>query len=510
MKVAIILFDDKSNKWNYKNEVFDFFIEALFKLSKTFDIIGWCYFSDDEKALLEQIKSKKDFIPEMVTFGSHLFGENAEYLEASNVYFNSFSTKENHSYDTWRIRSNSGYISTSVLNELKEYKCPNDYKTSLAVLAFSVHKIGAIVSVSNNGDFNKDAIEKLNNKEYGVFLSYTKKRQWLIFNSVINLFFNKKIFFSFKNYFSNNYQKYNTKPSIWRDLEFENININQKTVDIVIPTLGRPNFVYDTLKSINKLDYKFNDVHIIEQKLPDQKSTILEKSINEDWHFSINHILLDKLGLCNARNIGFKESKSDYIIMFDDDILIDYQPQIIENLIYKLEISKSKIISFASNNKKGKAFLEMSYFVSGCSFMIKNDNISPFSQEIEGMGADDQEYNYSIRNNYQRVVYTNEQYINHLRAPMGGWRFDAKTYLPWYHDNNIDVLPGVATIYRYLKYATKNQLKGYKFFTFYRYYGFNIFKYFTFNKKWNKSILWATKVLEGKVQIDVSKGIKKE
>ena len=79
----------------------------MFTLSNQFDYVGWCYLEEEVKGLELLIKDNvSDNIQEMVTYGDHLFLNNSEYLESTNVFFNNFSKSDSKNYDTWRSRKN--------------------------------------------------------------------------------------------------------------------------------------------------------------------------------------------------------------------------------------------------------------------------------------------------------------------------------------------------------------------------------------------------------------------
>lgn len=509
MNNVILTYNIKTLKWQYLNKSYDSFIEGLKDLALTNKVVAWCYSAKDQKELnLYLDENNFGDIPELITFGSHLFLENTEYLEFSNVYFNKFSKNDTNTFDTWRVRSNIGIISASVVNELAVYSFPKNYKSALAVLGYASFFIGAIVSVSNHKRFSNFFIEGLTNKEYIDFVCYSKKKKWVFYYILSTLIFEKKIVLPGKTIFKNSYQDFQPQKVLWKDLYQQDIDMNTIKVDAFIPTLGRPNFVMETLQSIADNNYPIDKFFIVEQKLPGQEKTLLDAVLSKDWGFKIEHVLLEKVGLCNARNVGLSSSNADYIIMLDDDILINNQPNLIKNLIKKLEFTKSKMISFATDNIKGEIPVQLSYMLAGGASLIKNKDILPFNIQIEGLGSDDQEYNFNAHHNFQRIICTNEEYMNHLKAPMGGWRFDAKEYLPWYKDNLIVPLPGPATLYRYIKYASKNQLKGYKVFVFFKYYKFKIWKLLLFSEKWNKSLYWANEILKDKVKINIEEGIK--
>jgi len=507
VKVGLLIYSSENNVWQHHSEPFNSFIEGLQMLSKEFDIVAWCYHIEEKKYLENYIKNTaKPDIHELVTFGSDLFLDNTEYLESSNVFFNQFSKNINNDYDTWRSRSNGGYTTSSIIEKSIKYQFPADYKTALAVFSYFAYRVGAIVRVVNSMGLNTMSLGGLTEREYLKFVSYTKKKKWILYYMISRFVFDKKIITPVKYLFNTNYQEI-TPENLW-NFDATDIDFDQIKVDAFIPTLGRPEYVLQTLKDINQLDVHIRKFIIVEQILPGQKGTLLQNVLDSQWNFEIEHVLLDQLGLCNARNVGLAKSDADYIIMFDDDIRIADQPDLIKNLVVKLEKTQSDIISFASNSKQGTIDIKLSNDVAGCSTLFKNGQIEKFNLQIEGMGSDDQEYNYKVHSIGKRVVYTDQEYMNHLRAPMGGWRFDAKEFLPWFQDNGIVPLPGPVTLHRFLLYSTEKQLKGFKFFIFHRYYKFKLWKLKEFNKRWDKSLNWAKEIMNDRVKLDIKKGIK--
>lgn len=510
MKLALLTYKKTINKWVSEESEFSFFIEALFTLAQDFDCIGWSYFEEEMPNLIRLIeKQYQENIPEMVTFGSELFLDNTEFLEPTNVFFSNFSRTNENDYDSWRCRVNAGYISSQIVECASNYKFPEEYKVALSVLSYFTYRIGGITRVVNLLNFDFKKVEGLSEFEYLSFISYTKKKKWLLYYAICRLIFDKKSINPTRLLFRGNYKVF--KPeNIWNiNKEFykEDITI----VDAFIPTVGRPSFVYQVLKDMDDLNIKIRNFILVEQVLPGQEGSLLKDVLDKKWNnFIVKHILLDQLGLCNARNIGLQSSDADYVIMLDDDIRVLKQPDLLRSLVNKLETAKADVISFATNNRKGNVKISLSNTTSGGASLIKKDHVELFSLEIEGMGSDDQEYNLKIHEKGKRVLYTNEEFVDHLKAPMGGWRFDAKKYLPWFQDDKIEPLPGPATLYRYLIYGTKNQLKGFKFFTFHKYYGYKFWKINEFNKRWNKSLNWAEKIAEGKVSLNIKKGIIKK
>tara|TARA_B110000211_G_scaffold222069_1_gene270358 strand:+ start:1673 stop:3205 length:1533 start_codon:yes stop_codon:yes gene_type:complete len=510
MKSIIIKYNGEH--WEGNNHNYDSFIDALYGVSTDYEYVGWVFFPEEEKFIVEKInKEQENGVPQMVTFGSSLFSDDADYLEFSNVYFNQYSHTENESFDTWRIKQNCGYIKSSILKTFNKQYFPKAYSVSLAVLAYASYASGAVVSVSTIENFNFQKLPLFTTKEYLLFINYIKKKKWLLYFTLCKFLYERKIVFSIKNFFNSNYKNYFIEAGLWNTIAVENNKtFEQKKVDVLIPTLGRPNYLYDVVSDLNKQEFKIEKLIIVEQKLPNQTKTLLEKILKTNWNFPIQHFLLDQIGLCNARNFGMEKSTSDYVLMFDDDVRIEYQKNFIYNLLKKIELSNAYAISFGTNGKKGEVAIKMTNELAGGASLLKRKNYLPFNKQIEGMGSDDQEYNFSVRSKFRRVVCTDEVYVNHLKAKVGGWRFDASNYLPWYKDNNIIPLPGPATLYRYLKFATPNQIKGYKLFVFFKYYKSKPWRYFEFNKRWNKSIYWAKQIQQDNVYFNSMDGIIKE
>lgn len=90
-------------------------------------------------------------------------------------------------------------------------------------------------------------------------------------------------------------------------------------IGIVIPVYNKERFISTTLDSINNLTIKPNEVIIIDDGSTDRSLEIIK---NIKLKTKCNIITQRNQGVSKARNIGIKESISDYILFLDaDDIL---------------------------------------------------------------------------------------------------------------------------------------------------------------------------------------------
>ena len=75
-------------------------------------------------------------------------------------------------------------------------------------------------------------------------------------------------------------------------------------IDVIIPTIGRSNYVHNVLKDLAQQTHLPKRVIIIEQH-PDPASTSdLDFIYSKSWPFAIKHQFIHQTGACNARNLA--------------------------------------------------------------------------------------------------------------------------------------------------------------------------------------------------------------
>jgi glycosyltransferase involved in cell wall biosynthesis len=94
-------------------------------------------------------------------------------------------------------------------------------------------------------------------------------------------------------------------------------------ISIIIPVYNVEEFITDCLESV--IDEKYSDlveIIIVNDCSTDRSKEIIMKKIKSKRNFSlINNVT--NLGLSSSRNIGLKESKSDFVLFLDSDDVIN-------------------------------------------------------------------------------------------------------------------------------------------------------------------------------------------
>ena len=217
------------------------------------------------------------------------------------------------------------------------------------------------------------------------------------------------------------------------------------------------------------------------------------------WPFVMVHRFIHQTGACNARNIAIKELHSEWVFMADDDIRIPKDS--IEKVIYFLETNKCKVVTLACLRDGDSVVQEhvsqWNSFGSGCSVVASEVVKSTwFNMSYEHGFGEDTDYGMQLRNKGYDVLYNPQIELQHLKAPIGGFRNPIKK--PW---ETTEILPKpspTVMLFR-LKHTTKQQLQGYKLVLFIKFYKKqkvkNPIAYIKKMKKaWNSSVNWANKL----------------
>ncbi len=136
---------------------------------------------------------------------------------------------------------------------------------------------------------------------------------------------------------------------------FSNINKENIKISVILPTFNRGNLIEKSIKSV--LNQTFNNIEIliIDDGSNDNTKDII-KNIDDK---RIKYIKLGKnKGACNARNVGIKKARGEYITFQDsDDILYPF----------KLEKQLKNLI----NNNSSLDFCKIRIFENDSYYYLK-------------------------------------------------------------------------------------------------------------------------------------------
>lgn len=227
------------------------------------------------------------------------------------------------------------------------------------------------------------------------------------------------------------------------------MSFTKNTITIGIPTLNRQKYLQSTVQNIieNKIPLII-DIIIVDQT-NDYNIINENKLFFNSLNFNINYIHSEVPSVCRARNTIIKESNADIIYFIDDDIILTKKT--IEEHLYLYECSNvvstigkiyNRINSFeieeldilkpsigTVENFPNENIVDTNFQGSGIScnqtFLRKILlEINGFDENFIGGYYEDTDIVNRIKKNGYNIGFNPKAYILHLKAPMGGLRFD--------------------------------------------------------------------------------------
>lgn len=493
--------------WDYKNSksiscVSKTISDGLLELSKTFSnaLLIWCNKSLTDVLNIDELDKifhhKNMLVSYRISKKPYLTDAIGYVTETPFININ-----KSVEYPTWLMSSDVGGINTSVLLKLESqlfFDSNFDYFLNslarlcmpLGLFCYSSPKLlkrHVKVETKKVDSFTLFKFVKQHYKAVWVYLLFINfvlhEKKTPLLALIRSLFYSRRIV-SFTDFNALNDESLNKK------------NIENLEVDVVIPTIGRKKYLYDTLKDLTHQTLLPKNIIIVEQNPDTKTKTELDYLNNETWPFKINHHFTHKTGACNARNIALNTVNSDWVFLADDDIVLENN--FIEKASHTVNQLGYNAFTFSCYLKNEiptfKFVKQWENFGSGCSF-VKTEVLKDikFSKAFEYGFGEDADFGMQLRNKGVDVVYLPEPSILHLKAPIGGFR--VKPELAW-KDDDIQPKPSPTVMLYLIKHQSKKQILGYKTTLFLKYYKHqnisNPFKYYqVFKKQWNRSQFWA-------------------
>lgn len=481
--------------------------ETLFEIATLFpeELVIWCHFDlksnlnfSEFEAIFHHQKIMASYSPLQNSFLSEAIG----YVEESPF----ININKKVTYPTWLMSSCVGGIQASVLLAFKEQiKVSHNFEYFLhslaklgmpkGLLCYSEPKL--LKGISNKNKINKDSNFVLFRF---VKQHYRANKVFLLF---LNLFLYERKIVLLPFIFSLFYFQRNLKNNFLENIKVQSAKkvVELGTIDVIIPTIGRKEYLYDVLKDLSKQTHLPEKVIIVEQNPNANSVSDLDYLNNETWNFEIKHIFTHQAGACNARNLALSEVKSEWVFMADDDIRIDNE--FLNEIFLKIKQCGNNAITIAcyekgySINKKHKIQMQWGTFGSGCS-IVKNEFLkgTKYNKGFEFGYGEDSDFGMQLRNSGTDILYFPKPEIIHLKAPIGGFRI--KPVLAWQNEI-IQPKPSPTVMLYKLLHLNEKQISGYKTILFFKFYKMqpikNPIKYFhRFNEKWERSLYWANQL----------------
>lgn len=499
-KVVEVNCDDEIIRFSQKNVAKTLIATAALFSDK---LMVWCHY--DVKSNLDFSHLDRIFHHNKI-LASYNLGKNLFLNEAIGYVDESpyIKINENVIYPTWQTSSYVGGIHASVLLKLKdELHTDNNFDYflhSLSKLAMPLGLLCYSEPLLVKDTSNKFENVKGNKLDLFKFVKQHYKTRW-VFLLFLNLVLFEKQTPFIALFFSLFYRKRKLCFNLLKEINVKSSNktISLGSIDVIIPTIGRREYLYDVLKDLSIQTHLPKNIIIVEQNPTFDSVSELEYINEENWPFKIKHTFTHQAGACNARNIALSKVESEWVFMADDDIRIEQY--FIESSIEIINTYGVNAITFSCLRKNDRLiynnFFQWPTFGSGCSIVKFNQikNIK-FDFKYEFGFGEDADFGIKLRNQGIDILYSPNPKIEHIKAPIGGFR--TKPVLAWSNDA-IQPKPS-PTIMLYKKlHLSKQQQNGYRIILFFKFYKVQHIKnpilyFINFNKQWQRSLYWANKL----------------
>ncbi len=476
--------------------------QGLSKLAVQFpkSKIGWCKEPFQEYMNVNEIVSLFHHDKMMLSYNPTAFnylGKKIGYIEESPF----IKVNKKVSYPTWQMSSAVGVVHASLLNEINnKIKKDIDFDYYLNSVAKICMPLGLICYSEPRLLFDFETRGTAKEASLYTLFRFVKqhyKTRWVFLLFFNLMFYEKKwpllaaiyaVFFNNRNKSIVNLDTISVNSSLKV--------VNESTIDVIIPTIGRKNQLYDVLCDLRKQTHLPQNIIIVEQNPIEASQSELDYLQNEQWPFIIKHTFTHQTGACNARNIALKQTQSEWVFLADDDIIIS--ESFIQKALENIKKNGFKSVSFSCLRIKEKPvyqkIIQWSSFGSGCSIVSKKSlNDCNFNMGFEFGYGEDSDFGMQMRNQGVDILYLPEPSIIHLKAPIGGFR--TKPPLLWQKDS-VQPKPSPTVLLFQIVHNTQEQIRGYKTILFFKYYKHQKIKnpiayFINFQKQWNKSVFWA-------------------
>jgi glycosyltransferase involved in cell wall biosynthesis len=235
-------------------------------------------------------------------------------------------------------------------------------------------------------------------------------------------------------------------------------------VDVLIPTLGRPEHLRALLGDLAGQTLRPRRVIVVEQGEPDPGL------VDGSHPFELRLLSLARPGACRARNAGLKEVESDWVLLLDDDVRL--RPRLIERLVsvaqaYGAGAINARVYLPGQEAEVGPGHPQSPWawpsFSTGGALVSARVLLEAggFDERLEGGYGEDYEMGVRLRLLGASVLYDAAEPTLHLKAPAGGFRTPLP--LPWDGDDPLP-RPSPFILYSRRKHLTPEMREGYRLF----------------------------------------------
>lgn len=227
-------------------------------------------------------------------------------------------------------------------------------------------------------------------------------------------------------------------------------------VSVIIPTLARPEIVYNLMNDLSRQSYQNFEIIVVDQS---REENIKLKDLTIGSNDRLKYYRLPKEGTCQAKNFGLGKAAGEIIIFLDDDTEIknpDYITYHVVNYLdpkiggvggkvldKNLKLNKGQKGPILRVSKTGRVFSNSHSEIKQEINAPRGGNVSYRKTVIDEIGGFDERFignamreetDFSLRvfKAGHKIIFEPKAEIIHLGVGRGGSR--QKNRLDWYFD----------------------------------------------------------------------------
>lgn len=287
--------------------------ESLMLLAKENpeDILVWCHINLKEQLNIleiEQLFHHKKILVSYNPYNDSFLDKSIGYVEESPF----IKINKSVTFPTWQMSSAVGGIQAEVLSALST-TIPLERNFDYFLCSLSKLSMPKGLLCYSEPQLLKQKLESdlIKSSKYILFrfVKQHYKIQWS-FLLMLNLILYERKFpvlpFLFSFFYKNRIRSNAGLDNI--EVKSSKKVIDKATVDVIIPTIGRKEYLYDVLKDLKVQTHLPANIIIVEQNPDEGSKSNLDYLTTEEWPFTIKHTFTHQAGACNARNIALDRS----------------------------------------------------------------------------------------------------------------------------------------------------------------------------------------------------------
>lgn len=260
------------------------------------------------------------------------------------------------------------------------------------------------------------------------FLRKNFHKAWVYYVLFLRLITFKNPFKEIAGFLKNcNVKRVDYSKNIIGNPDYENFQselvASRPFISVVIPTLNRYGYLKDVMRDLENQTYKNFEVIIVDQ------TDAFRDEFYQGWKLDLKYWFQDEKALWRARNEAIQSAKGDYILLYDDDSLVE--PNWIEEHLKCLDYFQADLSSGVSISTVGAEVPKhYSYFrwsdqLDTGNVLLKKSiftEIGFFDRQFEKQRMGDGEYGLrAYLNGYKNISNYKAKRI-HLKVSEGGLR----------------------------------------------------------------------------------------